>query len=160
MNITKTVLKRPVTTVMVVLCLIVFGLTSVLSSKLELIPSMDMPMLIVFTMYPGASPDDVNELVTQPIEDETGTLSGMKEITSVSNENYSMVLIQYEYGIDIDDAYNDLKKKMDAIQSDLPDDVQEPTIIEMNINDVASITLAINNDTQSNLYNYVDCSRV
>ena len=95
MNITKTVLKRPVTTVMVVLCLIVFGLTSVLSSKLELIPSMDMPMLIVFTMYPGASPDDVNELVTQPIEDETGTLSGMKEITSVSNENYSMVLIQY-----------------------------------------------------------------
>ena len=124
MNITKTVLKRPVTTVMVVLCLIVFGLTSVLSSKLELIPSMDMPMLIVFTMYPGASPDDVNELVTQPIEDETGTLSGMKEITSVSNENYSMVLIQYEYGIDIDDAYNDLKKKMDAIQSDLPDDVQ------------------------------------
>ena len=93
MNITKTVLKRPVTTVMVVLCLIVFGLTSVLSSKLELIPSMDMPMLIVFTMYPGASPDDVNELVTQPIEDETGTLSGMKEITSVSNENYSMVLI-------------------------------------------------------------------
>ncbi len=156
MNITKTVLKRPVTTVMVVLCLIVFGLTSVLSSKLELIPSMDMPMLIVFTMYPGASPDDVNELVTQPIEDETGTLSGMKEITSVSNENYSMVLIQYEYGIDIDDAYNDLKKKMDAIQSDLPDDVQEPTIIEMNINDVASITLAINNDTQSNLYNYVN----
>ena len=94
--------------------------------------------------------------MTQPIEDETGTLSGMKEITSVSNENYSMVLIQYEYGIDIDDAYNDLKKKMDAIQSDLPDDVQEPTIIEMNINDVASITLAINNDTQSNLYNYVN----
>ena len=117
---------------------------------------MDMPMLIVFTMYPGASPDDVNELVTQPIEDETGTLSGMKEITSVSNENYSMVLIQYEYGINIDDAYNDLKKKMDAIQSDLPEDVQEPTIIEMNINDVASITLAVNNDTQSNLYNYVN----
>ena len=67
MNLTKTVLKRPVTTLMVILCLIVFGLTSVLSSKLELIPPMDMPMLIVFTTYPGASPDDVDELVSQTI---------------------------------------------------------------------------------------------
>ncbi len=156
MNLTKTVLKRPVTTVMVVLCLIVFGLTSVLSSKLELIPSMDMPMLVVFTLYPGASPDDVDELVSQPIEDETGTLSGLKGVTSVSSENYSIVLLEYEYGIDIDDAYDDLKKKMDALQSDLPDDVQTPTIMEMNINDMASISLAVNNDTQGNLYNYVN----
>lgn len=156
MNLTKTVLRRPVTTVMVVLCLIVFGLTSVLSSKLELIPSMDMPMLVIFTLYPGASPDDVDELVSQPIEDETGTLSGLKGVTSVSSENYSIVLLEYEYGIDIDDAYDDLKKKMDALQSELPDDVQTPTIMEMNINDMASITLAVNNDTQGNLYNYVN----
>lgn len=81
MNLTKTVLKRPVTTVMVILCLIVFGLTSVFSSKLELIPSMDMPMLIVMATYPGASPDDVDQLVVQPIEDETGTLTGIKGVT-------------------------------------------------------------------------------
>lgn len=156
MNITRSVLKRPVTTVMVVLCLIVFGLSSVLSSKLELTPTMDMPMLIVFTLYPGASPDDVDDLVTQPIEDETGTLSGMKGVTSVSSENYSIVLLEYEYGIDIDDAYDDLKKKMDALQMSLPDDVETPTIMEMNINDMASISLAVNNDTQDNLYNYVN----
>lgn len=156
MNITKAVLKRPVTTLMVILSLIVFGLTSVLSSKLELIPSMDMPMMIVFTMYPGASPDDVDDLVSQPIENETGTLSGIKGVTSVSNENYSMVILEYEYGIDTDDAYDDLKKKMDAIKLQLPDDVQEPAIMEMNINDMPSITFAVNNDTQDNLYNYVN----
>ncbi len=156
MNLTKTVLRRPVTTLMVILCLIVFGLTSVLSSKLELIPPMDMPMLIVFTMYPGASPDDVDELVSQTIEDETGTLSGIKGVTSVSNENYSIVLLEYEYGIDTNDAYDDLKKKMDTIQAQLPDDVQEPVIMEMNINDMASITFAVNNDSQDNLYNYVN----
>ncbi len=156
MNLTKTVLRRPVTTLMVILCLIVFGLTSVLSSKLELIPPMDMPMLIVFTMYPGASPDDVDELVSQTIEDETGTLSGIKAVTSVSNENYSIVLLEYEYGIDTNDAYDDLKKKMDTIQAQLPDDVQEPVIMEMNINDMASITFAVNNDSQDNLYNYVN----
>ncbi len=156
MNITKTVLKRPVTTVMVVLCLIVFGLSSVLSSKLELTPSMDMPMLVVFTIYPGASPDDVNELVTRPIEDETGTLTGIKGVTSVSGENSSIVLLEYEYGTDIDDAYDDLKKKMDVLQAGFPDDAQDPVIMEMNINDMASITLAVNNDTRENLYNYVN----
>ena len=156
MNITRSVLKRPVTTVMVVLCLIVFGLTSVLSAKLELTPTMEMPMLVIFTLYPGASPDDVNELVTQPIEDETGTLTGMKGITSVSSENVSIVLVEYEYGIDIDEAYDDLKKKMDVLEMTLPDDVESPTIIEMNINDMASISLAVNNDTQANLYNYVN----
>ena len=106
MNLTKTVLKRPVTTVMVILCLIVFGLTSVFSSKLELIPSMDMPMLIVMATYPGASPDDVDQLVVQPIEDETGTLTGIKGVTSVSNENYGIVLLEYDYGTDIDSAYD------------------------------------------------------
>ena len=156
MNITRFVLKRPVTTVMVVLSLIVFGLSSVLSSKLELTPAMDMPMLIVFTLYPGASPDDVDELVTQPIENETGTLSGMKGVTSVSSENYSIVVLEYEYGIDIDDAYDDLKKKMDVLKMTLPDDVETPTIMEMNINDMAGISLAVNNDTQDNLYNYVN----
>ena len=144
MNLTKTVLKRPVTTVMVILCLIVFGLTSVFSSKLELIPSMDMPMLIVMATYPGASPDDVDQLVVQPIEDETGTLTGIKGVTSVSNENYGIVLLEYDYGTDIDSAYDDLKKKMDAIE--LPDDVKTPTIMEMNIN----------NDAQNDLYNYVN----
>ncbi len=156
MNMTKAVLKRPVTTVMVVLCLIVFGLSSVLSSKLELTPTMDMPMLVIFTIYPGASPDDVNELVTKPVEDETGTLTGIKGVTSMSSENSSIVLLEYEYGTDIDDAYDDLKKKMDVLQSEFPDDVQAPVIMEMNINDIAGVTLAVNNDTKDNLYNYVN----
>ena len=62
MGLTKSVLKRPVTTVLAVLCLIVFGLQSVLSAKMELMPTMDMPMLIIATIYPGASPEDVNDL--------------------------------------------------------------------------------------------------
>ncbi len=156
MGLTKKVLQRPVTTVLVVLCLIVFGLSSVLSSQLELIPDMDMPMLIISATYPGASPDDVDELVISKIEDEIGTLSGVDSITSMSSENFGLVLIQYDYDQDIDKAYDDLKKKMDGIKSDLPDDVDTPTIIEMDINSTASITLAVNNDSVDNLYNYVN----
>ena len=156
MGLTKQVLKRPVTTILVVLCLIVFGLSSVFSSKIELIPEMEMPMLIVNAIYPGASPDDVDELVIKVIEDELGTLSGVDSLTSMSSENYGLVLIQYNYGQDMDKAYDDLKKKMDSIASSLPDEVEAPTIIEMDINSTASITMAVNNDRVENLYNYVD----
>ena len=156
MGLTKKVLKRPVTTVLVVLCLIVFGLSSIFSSQLELIPEMEMPMLIVSAVYPGASPDDVDQLVISKIEDEIGTLSGVDSVTSMSSENFGMVLVQYDYDQDIDKAYDDLKKKLDGIKSDLPDDVDTPTIIEMDINSTPSITLAVNNDSVDNLYNYVN----
>lgn len=156
MGLTRSVLKRPVTTILAVLCLIVFGVTSVFSSKLELTPEMEMPMMVVFAVYPGANPEDVDELVTKPIEDEIGTLNGIKSVNSFSNENMSMVLLQYEYGTDMDKAYSDLKKKTDAMQRSLPDDVETPTIMEFNINDQASMILAVNNDNAGNLYNYVD----
>lgn len=156
MNLTKSVLKRPVTTALVVLCLIVFGISSIFSSKLELTPEMEMPMMVIFTTYPGANPDDVTELVTKPIEDEVGMLNGIKGVTSSSGESISIVLVQYEYGTDMDKAYSDLKKKMDAIGPSLPDDAKTPNIMEFNINDQASIMMAVNNDTQDNLYNYVE----
>lgn len=156
MGLTKGVLKRPVTTILMILCLIVFGATSVFSSKLELTPEMETPMMVVFTVYPGANPEDVDELVTKPIEDEIGTLDSIKSVNSYSNENMSMVLLQYEYGTDMDKAYSDLKKKTDVMQSSLPDDVETPTIMEFNINDQASMTLVVNNDKADNLYNYVD----
>lgn len=65
MGLTKGVLKRPVTTILVILCLIVFGLSSVFSSKLELTPEMEMPMEVIITVYPGANPEDIDELVTK-----------------------------------------------------------------------------------------------
>ena len=156
MGLTKQVLRRPVTTVLVVLCLIVFGLSSVFSSKLELTPEMEMPMLVVNAVYPGASPEDVEELVTKPIEDEIGTLTGVDTITSMSAENFGLVLLQYEYGKDMDKAYDDLKKKLDGLANEFPEDVQTPTIIEMDINDTPALTLAVNNEQTDNLYNYVD----
>lgn len=156
MGLTKAVLKRPVTTVLVVLCLIVFGIQAILGAKMELMPTMDMPMLIISSIYPGASPEDVNDLVTTEIEDSIGSLSGIKTVQSTSMENASIVIVQYEYGKDMDDAYNDLKKKMDAVESSLPDDCQSPEVVEMNMDDMATISLSLNHKTESNLYNYVN----
>ena len=156
MGLTKTVLKRPVTTILVVLCMIVFGFQSIFNAKLELMPTMDMPMLIIATIYPGASPEDVNDLVTTEIEDEIGSLSGIDTIQSRSMENMSIVVIQYDYGKDIDEAYDDLKKKMDVLEAKLPNDCESPIVAEMNIDDMPTVYLSINHKTEPNLYNYVN----
>lgn len=78
MGITRYVLKHPVTTIMGLLCLIVFGISSVFSAKLEQMPEMETPMMIISASYSGAGPEDVDELVTQPIEDAVSTLEGVK----------------------------------------------------------------------------------
>ncbi len=156
MGLTKFVLKRPVTAVLCVLCLVVFGLSSVASSTLEQIPEMNMPIMIVNTVYAGASPEDIDELVTQPIEDAVDTLSGLDSVTSTSNENSSIVIIQYEYSTDIDEAYIDLKKKIDGLTDELPDDAGTPNIMELNINDSPVVTMSVSNKAQTNLYDYVD----
>lgn len=154
MGITKSVLKRPITMALVVLCLLVFGLSSVLSAKLELIPEMDFPMLLVSCSYGGASPKDVNDLVSKPIEESVGTLSGVKNIQTISQENFAMVTLEYDYGTDMNKAYSELKKKMDNL--DLPDDVDTPTIMEINMNDMPVVTLSVHDSSQENLYNYVN----
>lgn len=156
MGLTKFVLKRPVTTVLAVLCLVVFGLSSVFKSPLELMPEMNMSMMIIMTVYPGASPDDVSELVTKPIEDSASTLSGLDTIASSSSENMSMVMLQYDYGTDMSDAYDDLKKQMDLVKTQLPDDVEEPIVLELNNNLQANMTLSVSHGEDDDLYNYVN----
>ena len=155
-NISKLVLKRPVTTLLGVLCLVFFGIMAIFNSRLELTPEISMPMLIVTTTYAGASPEDIDELVTRPIEEEVSTLGGVDTMTSQSSENYSMVLLQYEYGTDMDNAYSDLRKRLDLVRSSLPEDASDPTIIEMDINQVASIYLSVNVEGINNIYNYTE----
>lgn len=156
MGITKFVLKRPVTTILAVLCLIVFGYHSITGARLELSPDMDMSMMIVYTSYSGASPQDINDLITKPIEDAVNTLSGLDSVSSTSSEGSSMLMLSYNYGTDMNEAYDDLKKKIDSIENDLPDDASSPTIIEINANSGSDITMVVDNPTKENLYNYVN----
>ena len=155
MGLTRFVLKRPVATVMTLLCLLVFGISSVFSATLEQMPDTDTPMLIVMGMYSGAGPEDINELVTEPIEDEVSTLEGVKGMSSSSSDGRSMVMLEYDYGTDMDEAYDDLKKKLDNLERQLPDDV-ETTVMEMNNNASTTMMLSIAHKTETDLYDYVD----
>lgn len=142
MNLTKLALRRPVSVILIILALAVFGLSSIPGFKMQLIPDMDMPMLIVMTTYPGADPESVDELVTSVVEDAGATLNGLDSVTSQSSENVSMVLFSYEYGVDIDECYADLRTALDTASLQMPDDANTPVVIELNMNQTADMTLS------------------
>ena len=99
-SLTRLALKRPVSSLLIVLALLVFGIGSVFGFKMELTPDMEMPMLFVQTIYQGGDPATTEELVTKIIEDAGKTLSGVESVTSQTTEYISFVMFSYEYGID------------------------------------------------------------
>ena len=156
MGITKFVLKRPVTTVMALLCLLVFGISSVFSATLEQMPEMETPMMIVNAMYSGAGPEDIDELVTKPIEEKVNTLEGVKSISSSSSDGRAMVMLEYDYGTDMDEAYDELKQMLDGqLERELPEDA-ETSVFKMSNNASTTMMLSIGHKTQTDLYDYVD----
>ncbi len=142
MSLTKLALRRPVSCMLAILALAVFGISSIFGFKLQLIPDMEMPMLIVMATYPGADPQSVDELVISVIEDAGSSLSGVDSTTTMSYENYGMVLFTYEYGVDIAECHTDLRAALEVAQLSMPEDAGEPTIIEMNVNSLECMMIS------------------
>ncbi|OON88343.1 acriflavin resistance protein [Oribacterium sp. C9] len=155
-KITEFVIRRPVTTILVVISLIFFGIMSLLNQKMELMSDINVPMIIITTTYNGASPEDVDEIISTPIEEGVSVLSDVKRVTSKSSENYGFTMVRYEYGTDMDKAYDDMKKKIDSIKAGFPEGVKEPNILTMNVSEQPSLSLSIENSAQDNMYNYVE----
>ena len=160
MGLTKLAMRRPVSTALVVLALVVFGLTSIVSFKLELTPDMELPMLLVYTIYAGADPESVEELVTKEVEAAGSEQSGVTSYTSQSAENVSMVMFQYEYGTDLDDAYMDLRSALDTARILMPDDASEPIIIEMSIDQMETMDISVTAVGDSDVLSYVNDTMV
>lgn len=156
MGLTRISLKRPVSTLLAVLALVVFGFSALSTLRLELMPDMDMPIMMVMTIYPGADPESVETLVSSEIEGDVGSLSGVDKVVSYSQENVSMVLLQYDYDMDTNDAYLDLRAALDITATKLPDDCQEPLVIEMDVNAMPSIMYSISMTDGSDALAYVN----
>ncbi len=156
MGLTNLSLKRPVSVIIVIIAILIFGAASIFGLNMQMSPDMEMPMFIVYTRYIGVSPEDIDELVSQEIEEAGGTLKGLKNIQSSSAENISMVMFQYEYGTDMDDAYMDLLEAVNSSQNDLPDDAGDPTIIELNMNQLPTMTISAAAEGDIDLLNYVE----
>jgi HAE1 family hydrophobic/amphiphilic exporter-1 len=130
MNLSKIAVKRPVSTLMIALAIVILGIVSMNSLTLELMPDFELPFAGVITVYPGAAPSDVEKLITEPIEKEMGTISNVKNITSVSQENLSMISLEFEWGTDLQGTIFKMRDKIEFVKNQLPEGTQIPVVIQ------------------------------
>lgn len=156
-SLPKFAIKRPMCILICVISLIVFGLSSVLDMPLESTPEMEMPILMVMTSYYGASPEEIDQMVTDRIETALDTISEVDTVQSISSEGMSMVMMQFDYSADMDKKFNDVTSALSFIG--LPDDCSDPVIMELNINNMMNssiISLSIRGQASNNIKNYVE----
>ena len=155
MKIASFCIKHKVTTILAFVIIAVFGVVFYSNLKLALMPNMEFPAAYVMCTYAGAGPEDVEELVTRPLESCVSTLSGVDTISSTSSENVSMVMITYEDGTDVDDAAIKLREKFDALS--LPDGCSDPVIYNFNVNDMMPVAMiALSGEDLSQLQNLAE----
>ena len=120
--------RKPVLVTMMLLLFVVIGVFSYVRLPIDLMPEIEFPYVSVITVYPGAGPEEIETLVSKPIEDAVSATSGLKNIWSYSQEGVSVVLIEFTLETKVDFAAIDVKEKLDAILGELPEDVEAPTI--------------------------------
>ena len=149
--------RRPVATTMLLAFMIIMGLFSYVQIPVDLFPRIEMPTITVLTVYPGASPEEIENLVTDKIEETVSSISGIDTLTSNSLEGLSQVIIKFENEVDQDTAAQDVRSKLDLILADLPSDAEKPVILKLDINATSVIDLAVyGTASTSEINDYVD----
>lgn len=136
MNLSAFSMKKPVTTIMIALCILIFGVVSFSKLPVDLYPDIEVPVAVVMTTYSGAGPQEIETLVTRPIEETLGSVSGISEITSRSSEGQSIVICSFSYGTDMDFASLDMREKVDLIKGYLPSGASNPMIMAVDVDSV------------------------
>jgi len=132
MSIYSNSVKNPITTIMIFLAVIVFGLYSLTRLPIDLYPEVEFPMISIITTYQGASAKDIETNITKPIESAVNSVDKLKEVTSRSIDNTSVVFLEFEFGISLDEASNDIRNSLSFIEDILPDDATDPIILKFN----------------------------
>lgn len=130
--LSKFSVKKPMTVFVCVVIIIVLGVVSFLKMTPDLLPNMDFPYAMIMTTYGGQTPETVEATVTKPLEQSISTIDGVKDITSNSAENYSVLIIEFEDGTNMDTATVDLRSSLDTISDNWPDGVGTPYLIKAN----------------------------
>ena len=157
MSIYKSAVQKPITTIMVFVAVIVMGLYSVSRLPIDLYPEMEYPVISVLTTYPGASASDIETNITKKIEDAVGSVDKLKEITSKSMDNLSVVSLEFEYEANLDEAVNDIRGVIDLVMDELPDDVDRPTIFKFDMSMMPILFYAVTaNESYSGLEKILD----
>lgn len=143
MSLAGIAIRRPVATTMLMVSMVFIGIVSMLSMKSELLPNMNIPIVMVSTTWQGAVPQDIETQVTKRIEDTLSNVDGIKQIRSTSAFGSSKVLIEFDYGVDINTKKGDVQKEVDTIKGDLPASAEDPFIKKIQAG-AGNLTMMIN----------------
>lgn len=157
MSLYQSAVRKPIMTALVYVAVAIIGIFSLVNLPVDLFPDMGENTIMVFTTYPGASASDVENNVSKPLENVLNGVSDLKHISSDSRENYSIVFLEFEYGIDIEDATNDVRDKLDMVSSMLPDDANTPFLFKFSVDDMPILMLSVQSGASTNaLYKILD----
>jgi len=157
MNISASSVKNPITTALVYVAVAIIGIYSLTRLAIDFLPDLGSNTILVFTSYNGASPSDIENNVTKPLENILATVSDLKHITSSSRENYSIITLEFRYGINIEQAVNDVRDKLDMVTPMLPDNVNKPFIFKFSAADMPIMMISVESKESTNaLYKILD----
>ena len=157
MSLYGSAVKRPIMTTLCFVTVVILGLFSLAKLPVDLFPDIDTNTIMVITMYPGASSEDIEQNVTKPLENVMNSVEHLKHITSQSRENTSVITLEFEYGYDIDNLTNDVRDKLDMVESSLPDDCQNPIIFKFSTDMIPICLLSVEaKESMAGLYKILD----
>lgn len=146
MSVSRTVVNRPVLFTIIFVVLSGLGVFFYSDLPVEMMPDIEYPMITVVTTYSGAAPESVEKTITKPIEEALTSVSGVKELTSTSSEGRSRVMLEFDFGTNLDTATNDVRDKLDRVKRQLPDDADDPLIRIYNSSSRPIMRIAVRGD--------------
>lgn len=155
MSLTRTSVLRPIGTGMLYLAIVVLGMASLQRLAVDLMPSVDFPRISIITRYPGVGPEEMETLITRPVERSVSTIEGIETIESVSGEGVSRVNLQFGWGTDLDVAVNDTRAYIDRLASQLPDDAERPVVHKFDISAFPIAWVGVSGSSDSRRLRYL-----
>lgn len=142
MSLYRFSVKKPITLLMIVCVVIITGIVSLTKIPLDLLPKIEVPVAVVSTSYKGVGPEEIEKLVTEPIEGAVATVGSMKNIQSISYDGNSLIIVEFNSGTDMDFASLEMREKIDLVKGFLPDEVENPMVIKVDPNAMPIIQLS------------------
>ena len=150
MKLYESAVRKPISTGLIFLGVMVFGLFSLKNLAVDQYPEMEMPSISVITTYAGANASDIETNVTRVLEDNLNTVSNLKKITSKSSDNVSLITLEFEWGSDLDEASNDIRDVVNRVRRLLPDEVDDPSIFKFSSSMIPVMVLSVTADESYN----------
>jgi HAE1 family hydrophobic/amphiphilic exporter-1 len=146
MNLPRFAIRRPITVSMICSVAILLGSVSFFLLPVDLMPDIEFPALTVATSYPGVAPEEMENLVTRPIERSISSAPGVERITASSSEGQSRVTVQFVWGTNLDEAANEIRTRVDRLRNALPDDAEPPTLFKFDVSQFPILFMTVSSD--------------